>query len=62
MESAVRAVTIARTAAEYAIFAATQRDGANFPDFFVARRSKTFNIRRFSLLELEKICSRRHHP
>ena len=43
------------------IFAATRWDGANFPDFFVARRSMTPGIRRSSLLELEKIGSRRHH-
>ena len=42
-------------------FDATLRDGANFPDFFVARRSKMSNIRHSSLLELEKIASRRHH-
>jgi len=41
------------------IFAATRRAGANFPDFFVNRRSKIRHIRRSSLLELEKIGSQR---
>jgi hypothetical protein len=41
------------------IFAATRRAGANFPDFFVNRRSKIVHIRRSSLLELEKICPQR---
>jgi hypothetical protein len=44
------------------IFAATRRDGANFLDFFVALRSKTPGIRRSSLLEIERIGSRRHYP
>ena len=41
------------------IFAATLRDGADFPDFVATRRSKIPDIRRSSLLELEKIGSRR---
>jgi hypothetical protein len=44
------------------ILAATRRDGANFPDFVVPRRSKTPGIRHSSLLELEKIGSRRRRP
>jgi len=42
-----------------AIFAATRRDGAGFPDFRVARRSQTPGMRRSSLLELGKTGSRR---
>jgi len=37
-----------------AVFAATRRDGAGFPDFGVARRSQTRGMRRSSLLELFK--------
>ena len=37
------------------IFAATRRDGVNFPNFFVPRRSRTTSMRHSSLLELEKI-------
>ena len=48
-----------RTRTKYdRILAATRRDGANFPDFVVVRRSKIPDIRRSSLLELEKIGSR----
>jgi hypothetical protein len=42
------------------ICVATQRAGANFPHFIVARRSKILHIRRSSLLELRKIGSQRH--
>jgi hypothetical protein len=42
-----------------ATFDATRRDGTNFPDFLVARRSKMSNIRHSSLLELGKIGLRR---
>jgi hypothetical protein len=41
------------------IFAAARRDGADFPDLFVAPRSETPGIRRSSLLDLGKIASRR---
>jgi hypothetical protein len=41
------------------ICAATRRAGADFPDFFVNRRSKMIDIRRSSLLELEKVGSQR---
>jgi hypothetical protein len=47
------------TTQDEAIFAATRRDEADFPDFFVGRRSETSGIRRSSLLELGKIGSRR---
>ncbi len=42
-----------------AICAATRRAGANFPHFFVARRSQTPGMRRSSLRELGKIGSQR---
>jgi hypothetical protein len=41
------------------VFAATLRDGANFPGLVVAHRSKMPDIRRSSLLDPEKIGSRR---
>ena len=44
------------------ISVATLWDGANFPDFVVARRWQTPGMRHSSLLELGKIGSRRHHP
>jgi hypothetical protein len=49
------------TTKDEAIFAATRRDGADFPDFRAGRRWQTPDMRRSSLLELEKIGSRRHH-
>jgi hypothetical protein len=46
----------ASTTTKYgAIFTATRRAEANFPDFCVGRRSETPGIRRSSLLELGKI-------
>ena len=39
------------------IFAATQRDGADFPDLFVPRRSSRPATVHSSLLDLEKIRS-----
>jgi len=53
----------ARTTTKYGpIFTATLRAGADFPDFRVAPRQETPGIRRSSLLELEKIGSRRRPP
>jgi hypothetical protein len=43
-------------------FAATRRDGANFLHLFVARRFSRLTTARSSLLDLEKIGSRRRHP
>jgi len=49
-----------RTTTKYdAIFAATRREGANFPRFVVAGRSKVLNIHRSSLRESRKIGSGR---
>ena len=47
------------TTKDGAIFTATRRAGANFPDFRVDRRSDTPGICRSSLLELGKIGSQR---
>jgi hypothetical protein len=45
-----------RTTTKYdPVFAATRRDGANFPDFVVVRRSKMPDIRRSSFLRTRKI-------
>jgi hypothetical protein len=44
------------------VFAATLRDGANFPGLVVARRSKMPDIRRSSLLDPVKIAYRRCRP
>ncbi len=44
------------------LFAATRRDGADFPDPCVARRSSTLGTARFSLLGLGYIRSRRSRP
>ena len=53
----------ARTTTKYErICAATLRDVANFPHFFVARRSSRPATVRSSLRDLGKIGSRRHHP
>ena len=49
------------TTKEEAIFAATRRDEADFPDFRVGRHSQTPGMRRSSLLELERSGSRRRH-
>ena len=45
-----------------ASFAATLRDRTNFPGLVVTRRSKTPGIHRSSLLDTEKIGSRRRTP
>jgi hypothetical protein len=53
----------ARTTTTYEqIFAATRKDGADFPHLFVARRFSRPATARSSLLDLEKIGSRRRHP
>jgi hypothetical protein len=44
---------------DFRVGGATQRAGANFPHFVVARRSKILHIRRSSLLELRKIAAQR---
>jgi len=52
----------ARTRTKYEpIFAATRRDGASFPNLFVARRQETPDIHRSSLLDLGETASR-HKP
>jgi hypothetical protein len=43
-----------------AIFTATRRAGANFPDFRVHRRWQTPSLRRSSFLELGKIRAQRY--